>query len=130
MAGPSGAGLQADDCFAAHPVPARVKRVPGDYERVRAVAGDAAMSPNPATQCRCCPAMHIRRIVNVDADNPAMIIATVAEVSGVRIVHDPVHKSQCPTVFLRQGNEGNSVVANRSIQIHRPAGIRGTGVHV
>ena len=59
LAGPIGAGLQADDCFAAHPVAARVKRVPGDYERVRAVAGDAAMSPNPASQCRCCPAMHI-----------------------------------------------------------------------
>ena len=59
-----------------------------------------------------------------------MIIAAVPEVSGVRHVHDPVHKSQRAAVFLRQGNERNTVVAGGSVHIHRPAGVRRAGVHV
>ena len=59
-----------------------------------------------------------------------MIIAAVTDVSGVRHVHDPVHKSQCATVFLHQGDEDYSVVASRGVQIHRPAGICSARVHV
>ena len=62
------------------------------------------LCPQIPPPSRCCrPAMHIRRIVNVHADNPAMIIAAVTEISGVRHVDDPVHKSQCASVFLQPG---------------------------
>jgi hypothetical protein len=59
-----------------------------------------------------------------------MIIAAVSQVSGVRHVDDPVHKSQRATVLLIQGNEGNSVVVSRGVQIHRPSGVRSVGVHI
>src|SRR5262245_29760698 len=84
--------LQANDGFAAHPVASRVKRIAGDDEHVRAITGHAAVSPNATADSRCSPSMHIGRVVDVHADNPAMIIAAVAHIARVGRVYDPVHQ--------------------------------------
>ena len=64
-------------------LPPVLKVLPCDDKHVCAIAGNAAMSPNAAADGCCSPAMHIGRVVDVHADNPAMIIAAVAHVAGV-----------------------------------------------
>src|SRR5215208_3853055 len=56
-----------------------------------------------------------------------MVATAVAEVSGERYVHDPIHESECAPLFLHKRREPSR---NRRIQVHRPTGIGGTGVHV
>lgn len=75
--------LQTDNGFATHPVAARIEGVPCDDKHVCAIAGNPAVSPDAAADRRCSPAMHITRIVDVHTDNPAMIVAAVAEVARV-----------------------------------------------
>ena len=75
--------LQTDNGFATHPVAARIEGVPCDDKHVCAIAGNAAVSPDAAAHSRCSPAMHISRVVDVHADNPAMIITAVAHVARV-----------------------------------------------
>lgn len=81
--GPGRARLQSDDSFATHPVAARIECVPCDDKHVCAIASNAAMSPNAAADRCCSPAMYIGRVVDVHANNPAMVIAAVAHVAGV-----------------------------------------------
>ena len=99
---PEWSSLQTNDRFSTAPHASCAGGVPGDYEHVRAVAGNAAMSPNTAFSSRCRPSSDIDWIVNVYTNNPTMIAPAVAEISGVRHVHDPIHKSQCTSIFLHQ----------------------------
>ncbi len=48
LTGKDRAGLQTDDCFAAHPNLTGIESIPCDHEHVRAVTGDATVSPNSA----------------------------------------------------------------------------------
>jgi len=130
LTAPGRSCLQADDGFAAHPVASRVKRIAGHYEHIGAVTGNAAVSPNAATHRHCSPAMHIGRVVDIHADNPAMIIAAVADVAGVRRVYDPVYQRQATALFLRERNKRYSVVNNSGVQVHWPTRGSGAGVHV
>ena len=106
LTGASRAGLQPNNSFATHPITAGVESVAGDDKHVGAVAGNAAMPPNSAAdRCRR-PSHHAsRQVVYLHAHHPAVIAAAVAEISGVRHVHAPVHKSERASVFLRQQNE-------------------------
>ena len=122
--------LQTDNGFTAHPVAACIEGVPCDDKHVCAIAGNAAVAPNTAAHGCCSPAMHIGRVVDVHADNPAMIIAAVAHVAGVGRVYDPVHQRESTALFLRQRNEWNSVVNDGGVQVHRPTRSGGAGVQV
>ncbi len=131
LTGPDRSRLQTDNRFAAHPVAAGIERVPCDDKHVGAIAGNAAVTPNTAAHGCCSPAMHIGRIVDVHADNPAMIIAAVPQVSGVgRRTRSRSPRASAPRSSCTREIECNSVVHGRGVHIHRPAGIRGTGVHV
>src|SRR5207247_2662274 len=123
-------GLQTNNCLAAHPVAAGVKGVAGDHEHVRAIAGHPAVPPDSTTDSCCRPSIHVGRIVDIDAHNPAMVILTVTYVSGVGHVHDPIHKSQCPAFFLDQRIESHAIVSCGGVHIHWPARIGGACVHV
>ena len=85
------------------------------------------MPPDAAAASCCSPGMDIRRIVDVDPDDPAMVVVTIAHVSGVRHVHNPIHKSQRASFFLHKGIESHAVILG-GIHIDRP--IRHAGVHV
>ena len=122
--------LQTDNGFAAHPVAARIERIPCDDKHVCAIAGNAAVSPNAATHRRCSPTVHIGRVVDVNAYNPAMIIAAVAHIARVGRVYDSVYQRQSTALFLRQRNEGNPVINGRGVQVHRPSRSGSAGVHV
>jgi hypothetical protein len=100
--GPGRTCLQPDNGFTSAPHTSRVERVTSNYKHISPIAGNAAVSPNATADSCCRPRMHIRRIVNIHADNPTMIHSAVAVVSGISHVHDPVHKSQSTPFFLHQ----------------------------
>ncbi len=72
----------------------------------------------------------VRRIIDIDADDPAVIIVAVTNVPGVRHVHDPVHKSESAAFFLNPGLKSHAVVNRGRVDIHGPARRCGAGVHV
>jgi hypothetical protein len=81
--GPGRTCLQANNRFTSAPHTSRVERVTSNYKHISPIAGNAAMSPDSPTDGCCSPRMHIRRIVNIHANNPTMIRSAVAVVSGV-----------------------------------------------
>src|ERR1051325_4895336 len=83
------------------------------------------MPPDTAALCRRCPAAYHRRIVNMNTDHPAMVIATVAEVTRVRHVNNSVHESESTSIFLHQ-----RMKRQRGIHVHRPSGTCSAGVDV
>ena len=100
---PERAGLQTNNRFAAAPHTSSATRVARDHEHVGAIAGNAAVSPDAAFDGRGRPSHHASRgIVYLHAYYPTMIAPAVAEISGVRHVNNPIHKSQCTSVFLHQ----------------------------
>ena len=89
--------LQPDNRFAAAPDASCAGCVTRDDEHVSATARDSSardssMSPNSAFKSRGRPSVHVRRIVDLNADDPAMVTAAVAVVSGVSHVHDSVNE--------------------------------------
>ena len=80
LTGPSRPSLQTDDCFAAHPVATRIKRVACDHEHVGTIARHTPMSPNAAANGWRGPATDIRRIIDIHAHNPTMIGTAVSDV--------------------------------------------------
>ena len=82
-----------------------------------------------ADSCRC-PSHHAGRIVDINANHPAVIHSAVAVISGVSHVHDPVHKSKSAAFFLHQGSKGDAIVRGGGVYIHRPARIGIASVHV
>src|SRR4029077_20590393 len=85
--------LQPDDCFAAHPVTARVERVAGDHKHIGAITVNAAVSTNSTADSRCRPCSDIGGTVDVRADNPAVVIAAVPHVCGISHLHPATYKS-------------------------------------
>src|SRR5206468_12673130 len=93
--------LQPDNCFATAPYASCAGGVTGDDEHVRAIAGNAAMSPDTAFSSRCRPGGHAGgRVIYLHPHYPPVITTAIAVPSGVRHVHDPVHNGQCTAFFL------------------------------
>jgi hypothetical protein len=88
------------------------------------------MSPDPTAFGVRGPSHHVGRSVDIHAHNPAMVWAAIADVPGVRHVHNPIHKSQRASFFLPKGIEIHAVILGGRIEIHRPARIRGASVNV
>jgi hypothetical protein len=88
------------------------------------------MSPDTAFSSRCRPSSDVGWIVYLYTYNPTVIASAITEVSRVRHVHDPVHKSECTSLFLHQRAEDYPVVHGCGVHIHGPACIRGARVHI
>jgi len=129
-AAPDWAGLQPDNRFAAAPDASRAGGVTRDDEHVSTIARDSSMSPNSAFNSRCRPSVHVRRIIDIDANHPAMVTTAVAVVSRVSHVHDSIYESQSTAFFLHQGVEDNPIIHRRGVHIHRPTWISGARVDV
>ena len=70
-------GCEANDCFAATPwIPLICESVTGYHKHLSAIAGDTAMSPDPAAFCIRRPSHH-GTVVDIHSHNPAVIRATV-----------------------------------------------------
>src|SRR5207237_364196 len=67
--------LQTDNRFSAHPNAACAKSVTSNHEQISAIARYTAMAPNSAaSRSRCGPRLHVWRIVDIQTDNPAVVI--------------------------------------------------------
>src|SRR5437773_1498667 len=130
LTGPDRPGLQANNCFAAHPVTSSVERVAGDHEHVGTITGHAAMSPNSTADGRCRPGAHVRRIIDWHAHYPAVVSAAIAQVAGPGDIDNTVDDSQSAALVLHQRSKGDAVVSGSGVHIHWPACIRGASVHV
>ena len=109
---------------------ASVKCIASNHEHVSAIAGDTAVSPNPAAHgCRC-PGHYIGRIVDVHAYNPAMIVAAVTDIRGASHVHAAAYQSQRTSVFLHRGIKRNAVVVSGGIYVNWPSCVDGARIHV
>src|SRR5262249_58481895 len=96
----NGPGRQVNNCLPSQLVASSVDRVSCHHDHVNPVTGNTAVSPNSAADgCRR-PSHHTRRIVDVHAHNPAVVILAVTHVSGIGDVNDTVHESQCTAFFL------------------------------
>ena len=107
-----------------------VERIPSDHEHVGAITGNTAMAPNSATDRSSCPGGHIGRIINWHADNPAVICAAIAEVSGIRHVYHAIDQPECGALVLDRRSKGSAVVPSGGVHIYWPAGIGRARVHV
>src|SRR4030095_9896854 len=123
-------GLQTNNCFTATPVASSVERIAGDHEHVCAITRDATMSPNSTTNGSSCPGSHTGRITDWHADNPAVICAAIAEVSGIRHVNHAIDHLKCGALVLDRRGKGQAVVPCSGVYIYRPAGLDCAGVHV
>ena len=74
------------------------------------------------------PGFDVSQDYYVYINHPAMIIATVAGVSGVSEVHGPVYESQSFALFLDETIESDAIACGGGVRTHGPAGIRGACV--
>src|SRR5206468_11658174 len=94
--------LQPTTRFATAPVSSSVESVSRYHKHVIAITGNTAMAPSPATDGCCRPRRDSGRIVDFRSNNPPMIRATIAPVSGVRDINDAVDESECRPLVLHQ----------------------------
>src|SRR6266513_4734153 len=71
-------GLQTDNCLTAAP-DIRIKRVTSNHEHVCAIASHTAMPPDATADCCGSTSQDVGRIVDVNADNPAVIHTAVTQ---------------------------------------------------
>ncbi len=73
----------AKDCLAIAPLP-RPEGIAGRKKQRAPVTGDPARSPDAAAARPRMPADNIAGIVQIDADDPAAVVAAIAKMSAIR----------------------------------------------
>ena len=122
--------MQANYRFTASPNASSVKRVAGGDEHVGSITGDAAVSPNSATDGARCPGRNVGRIVDRNTHHPAVISAAISPVTGVGYIDNSIDQPQSSTLVLNIRIKNRAVVCRHGIHIHWPARISLTGIDV
>src|SRR5437764_1874423 len=114
-------GVQPEHRLAIRPVP-RAKRVAGrDIERLP-VAGDPARRPDAAAAPTGPPGRDTLRIGQWHTDDPAVVIAAIAEKPAIGYVQRAVEEQQRAALVLHPRIEGLALCPQRVSDIDRPAG--------
>src|SRR5437016_1027986 len=121
------ARLKANYCFTAVPGPSGIESVTGGNERIVAVTGDAADSPDRAAvgagagaRGPCC---YAGWVVYRHAHQPAMIKVAILH-AAIADVKNVIHDGECRSLLLDLRSENSAVVCSCRLHVHRPAGIR------
>ena len=95
--------------------------VTGRNEQRFAVRADATWRPNTAAPCACGPARHNLRIMQGNTDNPAMVIAAIAEMTAKRHEEHTIDYCKGSALALITWIEGLAVSCERSRHVNWPA---------